>query len=71
LGQAQYKDGGASLDTLGSGEEEPHGGVRSLITLGTPHTPPPPDKVRRRRLAGGCAAGAALQAAFQGGTTNL
>ncbi|KAI3429352.1 hypothetical protein D9Q98_005447 [Chlorella vulgaris] len=46
LGQPQYTAAGLSADTLGSGDLEPHPAVRSLITLGTPHTPPPPDKVK-------------------------
>lgn len=46
LGQAEYKDQplGASADTLGSADDEPHPAVRTLVTLGTPHTPPPADK---------------------------
>lgn len=39
IGQAQYK---GSVD---SSDDEPHEAVRSIITLGTPHTPPPADKV--------------------------
>ncbi|KAL4434662.1 hypothetical protein ABPG77_002785 [Micractinium sp. CCAP 211/92] len=48
LGQAEYKDQplGASADTLGSADNEPHPAVRTLVTLGTPHTPPPADKVK-------------------------
>jgi hypothetical protein len=40
IGQEQYK---GSTD---SSYDEPHEAVRSLITLGSPHTPPPPEKVR-------------------------
>jgi hypothetical protein len=45
IGQEQYKDG------MNSSDMDPHPAVRSLITLGTPHTPPPPEKARLAHVA--------------------
>lgn len=42
IGQQQFKEGPDSSDF------EPHEAVRSLVTLGTPHTPPPPEKAKDR-----------------------
>lgn len=60
IGQQQYKGPPellVSADTLGSGDLEPNPAVRSLVTLGTPHTPPPPDKVRAAHAALGAGLG--------------
>eukprot|EP00887_Chlorella_sp_A99_P001212 scaffold14.g1212.t1 len=47
IGQQQFKEGPDSSDF------EPHEAVRSLVTLGTPHTPPPPEKASAKDRTGG------------------